>query len=105
MLLISLKLLFIDLLKYSLQNKEQLPERINKTHLIDKTNSKQIQQLKTTPSSKIKMQLPVSINRLLQNSSNTLLNVRLILSNFIFFLVLYMMCYIYDNFDFSNQEA
>jgi len=58
-----------------------LPERINKLLLTqtDKSNVKQIQQLKTTPLSKIKLMQPsLSVNRL-QTPSNTqnLLNVRL----------------------------
>ncbi|XP_071559656.1 uncharacterized protein Incenp isoform X2 [Temnothorax nylanderi] len=60
------------------ENKEQLPERINKLLLIqtDKINVKQTQQLKTTPLSKLKLMQPtLSVNRLhtplnTQNLSN-----------------------------------
>ena len=82
----SLLLCFInDKLNFVFQNKEQLPERINKLLTQTDRSNVKMQQLKTTPLSKTKLMQPVlSLNRLHTPSNiQNLLNVKLI-QNFIF---------------------
>lgn len=71
-----------------LQNKEQLPERINKL-LSTQTDKPSIKQLKTTPLSKLKLMQPtLSVNRLHTPSNvQNFTNVRL-MQKFFFLIAL-----------------